>query len=137
MFVAVTEPARRYHAVLAGIQPRDIGVLRTTTCLHLKLWGRGDLEELVVLGVSELLTNVLLHAATSNCELLMFETESGVVVEVTDGCKALPVIKEPSDGEAGGRGLYMLSVLASNLEFCPLLAGKCVRLTLDEAERQR
>ncbi|MET8626578.1 ATP-binding protein [Kitasatospora sp. NPDC004669] len=95
------------------------------------------MEELVVLGVSELLANVLQHAATDCCELLMFETESGVVIEVTDGCKALPVIKEPSDGGTGGRGLHMLSVLAASLEFCPLLTGKCVRLTLDGAERQR
>ncbi|MFJ1931608.1 ATP-binding protein [Kitasatospora sp. NPDC086801] len=104
--------------------------MRTIARLHLRLWGRGDLEELVVLGVSELLANVLQHADSDSCELLMLETELGVVVEVTDDCEALPVINGPSEDGTSGRGLSMLSALAESLEFCPLRTGKRIRLTL-------
>ncbi|WP_051816632.1 ATP-binding protein [Kitasatospora sp. NRRL B-11411] len=137
MFVTGTEPTRRYHALLAGLRPDDVRVLRGITRLHLQLWDKKDLEELAALGVSELLTNVLKHAATDSCELLVCETDAGVVVEVTDRCNTLPVIKDPTDDGVDGRGLHMLAGMAASIDFCPLTTGKCVRLTLSSAEHQR
>ncbi|GAA1215187.1 hypothetical protein GCM10009665_01270 [Kitasatospora nipponensis] len=92
---------------------------------QLRIWGKDELCEVAELGVTELLTNVLVHAS-GDCELLVGETSDGVVVGATDFDDGLPVAKEPTDDEPGGRGLFLLSQLAEEFGVRPLARGKQV-----------
>ncbi|MBT2457275.1 hypothetical protein [Streptomyces sp. ISL-86] len=51
----------------------------------------------------------------------------GVLVGVTDFEDTLPAVKDPDEDAEGGRGLFLLSCLADELQTQPLLKGKCQR----------
>jgi anti-sigma regulatory factor (Ser/Thr protein kinase) len=123
--MSVTSPVRRYHSVLTDLGPEALAAMREITRIHLRLWSMEELTSTAELGVSELLTNVLVHAP-GNCELLVRETPDGVVVGVTDFDDAIPVVKEPTEDQIGGRGLFLLSQLADELEVHQLTRGKQV-----------
>jgi anti-sigma regulatory factor (Ser/Thr protein kinase) len=138
MSVSVTCGARRYHAVLADIGPEALAAMREVTRIHLRLWRKEELSFTAELGVSELLTNVLVHAP-GDCELLVRETADGVLVGVTDFGDALPVVKEPTDDATGGRGLFLLAQLADEFDVHPLTRGKQVwfRLSLPPCDDEK
>ncbi|MFD8967134.1 ATP-binding protein [Streptomyces sp. NPDC059568] len=133
--MSVTSPVRRYHTVLTDLVPDALPVIREITRIHLRLWCKEELSFVAELGVSELLTNVLTHAP-GDCELLVRETPDGVVVGVTDFDDAMPVVNEPTEGELGGRGLFLLSQLADELEIHQLAQGEQVwfRLSSDASD---
>jgi hypothetical protein len=58
----------------------------------------------------------------------------GVLVAVTDFHDSLPVVKEPTEDQTCGRGLFLLSQLADELEVHPLARGKEVRFRLNLAQ---
>lgn len=123
--MSVSSPVRHYHTVLTDLGPEALAAMREVTRIHLRLWSMEELTFTAELGVSELLTNVLVHAP-GDCELLVRETPDGVLVGVTDFADAVPVVKEPTDDQVGGRGLFLLSQLADELEVHPLTRGKQV-----------
>ncbi|WP_414169182.1 ATP-binding protein [Streptoverticillium reticulum] len=125
MAVSVTREARRYHTVLTDIGPEALVAMREVTRIHLRLWRKEELSFTAELGVSELLTNVLVHAP-GDCEVLVRETVDGVVVGVTDFDDALPVVKEPTEDQTGGRGLFLLSQLVDEFDIHQLTRGKQV-----------
>jgi hypothetical protein len=55
--------------------------------------------------------------------MLVRETADGITVEATDFNDTLPVMKDPKQDEESGRGLFLLSMLAEDLMFEPLLGG--------------
>jgi len=132
--VPVTSGARRYHAVLTDLGPEALAAMREVTRIHLRLWRKEELSSTAELGVSELLTNVLVHAP-GDCELLVRETADGVVVGVTDFEDVLPVVKEPTEDATGGRGLFLLSQLADEFDIHQLDRGKQVWFRLSFAPR--
>lgn len=78
---------------------------------HLEEWGADDLDEVVSLLVSELVTNVVLHARTP-CEVVMRRTDV-LRIEVIDH-DPRPPIRKDHDPEAGsGRGLLLLAGMSS------------------------
>ncbi|MDX2757326.1 ATP-binding protein [Streptomyces europaeiscabiei] len=123
--MSVSSPGRRYHTVLTDLGPEALAAMREVTRIHLRLWSMEELTFTAELGVSELLTNVLIHAP-GDCELLVRATPDGVVVGVTDFEDTVPVVKEPTDDQVGGRGLFLLSQLADELEVHQLTHGKQV-----------
>lgn len=74
-------------------------------------WGASDLEETVSLLVSELVTNVVLHARTP-CEVLVWPSDA-LRVEVLDHDPRPPVRKDHDPEAASGRGLLLLAGLSS------------------------
>ncbi|MGC5011373.1 ATP-binding protein [Streptosporangium sp. DT93] len=118
-------PARQYYMVLSEACPEVMGPVREVVRVYLRLWSKSELSPLAELGVTELLTNVHKHTFGA-CELLVRETADGITVEVTDFDSTLPVVREPTEGEENGRGLFLLSVLMEDLRFEPLLGGKRV-----------
>lgn len=132
--MSVTSLARRYHTVLTDVGPEDLAAMREIIRIHLRLWRKEDLSFTAELGVSELLTNVLEHAP-GDCELLVRETSDGVVVGVTDFDDALPVVQEPTGDAIGGRGLFLVSQLADELDIHHLTLGKQVWFRLSFAPR--
>lgn len=133
--MSVTSPARHYRTVLTDLCPEALPAMRQVIRIHLRLWSKKELSFTAELGVSELLTNVLAHAP-GDCEVLVRETPDGVVVGVTDFHDAVPMVKEPTEGELGGRGLFLLSQLAEELEVHQLTQGKQVwfRLSLEASD---
>ena len=82
-----------------------------TDCLE--AWGEADLVDTVTLLVTELVTNVLLHARTP-CELRIVKGER-LRVEVADGSGRVPEQRR-LDGEitGSGNGLLLLSALSDD-----------------------
>ena len=130
-FTAV-KAVRQYYMVLPGVRPDALEPVREIMRAHLRLWRKSDLSDAAELGVTELLTNVWKHTC-GDCELLVRETLDGIVVGVTDFSSTLPSVKEPTEDQEGGRGLFLLSVVADELSAEPLLHGKRVWFRLDHA----
>lgn len=74
-------------------------------------WGASDLDETVSLLVSELVTNVVLHARTP-CEVVMCRT-SVLRVEVIDHDPRPPIRKDHDLEAASGRGLLLLAGMSA------------------------
>ncbi len=86
---------------------------------------RGVVEVMALL-VSELVTNVVVHAGTVG-RLALDIDEHRLRVEVSDGNPEVPVI--PDDAEpfaVRGRGLLLLRDLSDAYGFEPLAAGKVI-----------
>jgi anti-sigma regulatory factor (Ser/Thr protein kinase) len=127
---------RQYHMVLPGVRPDAMEPVREIMRAHLRLWSKSELSDAAELGVTELLTNVWKHTR-GDCELLVRETQGGILVGVTDFDGTLPSVKEPTEDQEGGRGLFLLSVIADELAAEPLSHGKHVWFRLDRASSDR
>lgn len=92
-------------------------------------WGALDLVATTSLLVSELVTNVVLHARTP-CELRL-ERGTQLRVEVIDGSRQAPV-RQPAEPEAGaGRGLVLVEALSVESGTILESTGKRVWFELD------
>ncbi len=89
--------------------------------------GLTDLLDEALLLVSELVTNAVLHAGTS-AELRLDTTGPGLRVEVIDSTPGSAVLapREASDSREGGRGLYLLDMLATTWGTTHTATGKSV-----------
>lgn len=123
---------RQYQVVLPGVSPEAAEPIREVVRAHLRLWGKAELSFVAELGVTELLANVWKHTA-GDCELLVRETPDGVVVAVTDFDDTLPEVQDAGQDEENGRGLFLLSAMAEELDVQPLLKGKRVWFRLRTA----
>lgn len=90
----------------------------------------------VLLAVSELVTNAVLHAP-GPCTLEIELDERQVLIGVTDTSSAGPTLKQPDYRYgSGGLGLHMLRALAGEVEIRPHgSSGKTVRVRLARAPR--
>ncbi|MGB9378059.1 MAG: ATP-binding protein [Mycobacteriales bacterium] len=93
-------------------------------------WGLGTLDEVVVLLVSELTTNAILHAH-SPVEISLQASSDEVRVDVCDDSPVPPRVRWFSTEAATGRGMRLLNTLASSwgVQHNPG-GGKCVWFTL-------
>ncbi|CAL9410967.1 hypothetical protein SUDANB174_05703 [Streptomyces sp. enrichment culture] len=132
MPVMAVSPVRQHHMMLPAIGPESMECVREIVRVLLRMWRKSELEFVTELGVTELLTNVLKHAP-GDCELLVRETPDGVLVGVTDFENALPTVKDPVADAEGGRGLFLLSCLADELQSQPLPYGKQVWFRIGHA----
>ena len=88
----------------------------------------------VLLAVSELVTNAVLHAP-GPCTLEVALDERQVRIGVTDTSSVGPTLKRPDYDGSGGLGLHMLRALAGEVEIQPHGSGKTVRVCLTRAPR--
>jgi anti-sigma regulatory factor (Ser/Thr protein kinase) len=71
-----------------------------------------DVRELLVLLVSEVVTNAVAHAAPP--VVLRIETTPEVTrVEVQDHAREMPILKDPEPFETGGRGIKFVNDLST------------------------
>ena len=73
--------------------------------------GRDELLDVAGLAVSELATNVILHARTDFTVRVAVLPDDRVRVSVVDGSSAVPVVQPASPGSALGRGLRLVAQL--------------------------
>jgi anti-sigma regulatory factor (Ser/Thr protein kinase) len=90
-----------------------------------------DLCPVAVLLTSELVTNVVQHAATP-VDVAVSWDEPTLRVEVSDGSSILPAIADTVAG-GGGRGLLIVSRLARHWGVTPRGVGKAVWFTVDRS----
>jgi anti-sigma regulatory factor (Ser/Thr protein kinase) len=100
--------------------PRLARALTTTVLNH---WGFGDAVDVAVLLVDELVTNALLHAGTP-IEVALIERGPVVRVVVSDRSGVIPRPRTHSVGAVTGRGLQLVSLLASDWGAEPTPTGK-------------
>ncbi|MFI0405343.1 ATP-binding protein [Actinomadura sp. 3N508] len=88
---------------------------------HFRRWGIGDVADALVI-VSELVTNSLQHGHGQIVVRLPWDESDGrPVIEVWDDGAGQPVVQPEDHGAESGRGLLMVSLLATAWGTRPLL----------------
>ena len=103
----VSRPARRYPP-----DPAIISVVRSYAVDRLSVLKLGSLVEDVQILLTELITNVIMHAHT-NFEVYLEAIGPGVRVEVTDDSPVMPVAGLPAGAALSGRGLMLVQSMAT------------------------
>lgn len=99
--------------VLAPI-PESVAAARRWVGELLDRVGATEVADTMVLLVSELVSNVVLHAKTP-CSLSVTRTDGGLRVEVADESDRLPGVTIPTDPLAqSGRGLQLVQGLSES-----------------------
>lgn len=93
------------NTLLAPRQAREF----SSEVLH--EWGLDDQVDLVMLLVSELVTNSVRYTS-GDITLRLRKDESGLYVEVLDGDDHLPRIERPEELGERGRGLLLINALS-------------------------
>ena len=92
---------------------------------QLAYWGYGEHREIAELLVSELVTNALRYGAGSI--RLNLRARNGLLrVEVEDAGATIPRVRRPDQGDEGGRGLRLVSMLSSGWGSARTPTGKVV-----------
>jgi anti-sigma regulatory factor (Ser/Thr protein kinase) len=91
----------------------------------LRQWQLDELAEPVLLLVSEVVTNALLHSGTT-LSVRVERDGAGVRVSVQDGSGVPPVQRRRSTSASTGRGVQLLSTVADEWGWRPDGTGKVV-----------
>jgi anti-sigma regulatory factor (Ser/Thr protein kinase) len=89
-----------------------------------------DFGEALVVAVSELVTNAVLHAASA-CRVEVCIDGSGVRVSVQDADPRLPEPRARAPRRVDGRGLLIVESLSDRWGVTPVPGGKVVWFELD------
>lgn len=121
---ATVAPTLRYTWELTA-HPRELAHFRRLVKRATEEWEQPpSVRDVVLQGVTELLSNVARHAGSPHCELTVerIGTEA-VEVSVRDASDVLPVVTLPEWWAEDGRGLWMLNEVAEALGWEPLATG--------------
>lgn len=101
---------------------------RTTVQVACSAWGIPSAAEVAVLAVSELVGNAVRHAIPGSGSLTMRlkMTPRRLRIEVVDTIPGAPSVRRPPVEAEGGRGLWLVSELATRWGVEPDPAGKRV-----------
>ncbi|MEU8585999.1 ATP-binding protein [Streptomyces sp. NPDC048664] len=127
----ISQPSRQCTVELQAL-PSRIGQVRRIVSAQLRYWHLDPLIDRAALGVTELLTNVHLHAqpdktCTVELELLL----DRLTVSVHDHDPRLPVLCDADVHDTGGRGLAMVAAVSDSWGARPDgESGKVVWFTL-------
>ncbi|MEU0785968.1 ATP-binding protein [Streptomyces sp. NPDC006173] len=127
----ISQPSRHCTVELQAL-PSRIGQVRRIVSAQLRYWHLDPLIDRAALGVTELLTNVHLHAqpdkqCTVKIELLL----DTLTVSVRDHDPRLPEVREADTGATCGRGLAMVAAVSETWGARPDgESGKVVWFTL-------
>jgi anti-sigma regulatory factor (Ser/Thr protein kinase) len=104
----------------------NIATARQLTAEVLRAWGCDHLIPDAQLVVTELVTNAIVHA-DSSCQLSLQVNGAGIRIAVTDSDRISQPDPQPFDLQReGGRGLLIVSTLASSWGIEPEARGKTV-----------
>jgi len=110
----ISQPSRHCTVELHAL-PSRIGQVRRIVSAQLRYWHLDPLIDRAALGVTELLTNVHLHArpdklCTVDIELLLDQ----LTVSVHDRDPRLPEVQDANSSATCGRGLSMVAAVSEN-----------------------
>lgn len=123
--MAETRSNRQYRQGL-NAEPRALAQMRRITAAYLRLWGYGALVDAVVLGLTEMLTNVGRHSGSSACVLTLQDIGTGVRLTVSDTSTKLPAAREIDWIAESGRGMHLIAATADTFGSTPTPTGKDV-----------
>ncbi|MET7679270.1 SpoIIE family protein phosphatase [Streptomyces sp. NPDC005423] len=130
-------PVRRTMLTVAQAEPERVAAARQQLRELLHDWTCADQVDSVVLLVSEMLTNVLVHTDTDALLTAEVTGEPGgrrIRVEVTDAGDDLPHRRQPGELASSGRGLLLIELLATSWGVAPRGAGKSIWFELYEPD---
>ncbi|MBW5484973.1 ATP-binding protein [Streptomyces bambusae] len=105
--------SRRHCVVELQALPARIGQVRRIVSAQLRYWQLDPLIDRAALGVTELLSNVHLHAQPDKACVVELELLLGrLTVSVRDNDPRLPVLKAADPLETCGRGLALVEALS-------------------------
>lgn len=112
---------------------RSVPAARSFAVETLFLWGLVERYEDMRLCVSELATNAVAHGVPPGREFSLRLTAEGqaVRIEVRDTGDGNPQAAQPDGEQSGGRGLYLVSVLADDFGVLWHSVGKTVWCAFD------
>ncbi len=93
-----------------GADPTDVGQARSFAASTLDGWGLQD--DGVILVVGELAANASRHGRGAGFSVSIGLADGVVTVEVADEGAGTPVLRRPTPGYTGGRGLLIVDRLA-------------------------
>lgn len=114
----------------------SIRLARSFTAEHLATWGCPDLVEDATLIVSELCANAIGHAG-GGCRVRLRLWQGALRIEVTDAGPGTPDVQSPPAEQPTGRGLLVVSSLATAWGIAPVDDDKVVwadLLTNDQSD---
>ncbi len=116
------------HRICLRLNPKHESVREARAFIRdpLKRWGLEDLIDASELLVSELVTNAIRYASTGEIQLRLILEPDSLVCEVHDSSPALPRVLQVDKDAENGRGLHVVSQLASRWGARRTLAGKVV-----------
>ncbi|WP_059005921.1 ATP-binding protein [Streptomyces specialis] len=118
---------RLSYSWLLTARREDLAHFRRLASLAMREWRQApDVTEVVLHGVTELLSNVARHVPDPNCTLELSLVGGTVQVTVHDRSTALPEITLPDWTAEEGRGLWLLREMADGLGFALTDEGKRV-----------
>ncbi|WP_239380000.1 MULTISPECIES: SpoIIE family protein phosphatase [unclassified Frankia] len=118
--------AARFAEIAVPAGPAGLGEARGHAHDLLTVWSvEADITDSVVLLMSELVTNALVHGRPP-LSVRLRRTASRVIVEVADGDPRLPRRRHADFDDEGGRGLELVSLIASRWGTRPAGSGKIV-----------
>ncbi|MEV4556103.1 ATP-binding protein [Kitasatospora sp. NPDC049285] len=109
--------------------PRNVALARRLATVSLAAWNASGLAEAAELVVSELVTNAIRYGRGA-VSLDLTLDQDGLRIAVADYGPALPEAREAADGDAGGRGLAIVSALCDHWSVTTRLTGKTVECLL-------
>ncbi|WP_031155798.1 SpoIIE family protein phosphatase [Streptomyces erythrochromogenes] len=132
-------PVRRTMLTVAQAEPERIAGARRQVRELLHDWADEEQLDSVVLMVSEMVTNVLVH--TDGDALLVAEAvgelgERRLRVEVADSSDELPHKRHPGEMASSGRGVLLMEMLADAWGVDPRGEGKSIWFELYEQSKQ-
>lgn len=90
-----------------------VGAIRRIAAARLRYCGLEALKSDVMLIVSELLTNALLHSGTTEIVLTITVEDGSLRIAVRDGMPGSVLPKTPGDEDECGRGLQLVQALVA------------------------
>lgn len=119
-----------------GPDPAEVGRARRWARSRLVVSGIQDdepLAETLVLLISELVTNAVVHTGCPAVLRMLFAAEGGVRVEVADTSDRPPQPRHAEGDDTNGRGLELVDGLADRWGWQPEGAGKSIWCEVDRA----
>ena len=116
-------------------EPTSVGQARTFLRTALDDWDADAFEEAAALLVSEVVTNLVLHARTAG-ELVVQLSDDRLRVELHDGTRSLPQAKHYGLEATTGRGIGLLESMSSSWGAEVTPSGKRVWFELEAGEPQ-
>lgn len=114
-------------------QPSEVRRARAFVRANLPATASGQ-QETVLLLVSEIMTNAVLHGRSSVCLTMTLHEEGAVLIGVSDESSALPRQRDAQRDEEDGRGLQIVRELSDDWGSVPLdvNGGKIVWFRVSE-----
>ncbi len=117
----------------ATAAPEIVGTMRRASRRVLLDWGLNHIVDAAELCISELVTNAVLHGVNSypEVELQLTVLSDRLCIDVTDGDPTIPQLCPPTAENEHGRGLVLVSLMATGFGFKRSATGKTVWCVLE------